>query len=297
LLKPGQQVRVGSFTVRHESIRVSQDARKQMVTATVSAWKDEHALGRLYPARWFFHKNESEPTTEVAIRRGVFEDLYVVMAGFEVQAQSATFHVVINPLVNWIWTGFGVLALGTLIALLPEQAFAMALGSVPSGAATAPVLLLLLFGSPALGRAQHVGGSTTVTVPGTQLERDLRREIVCTCGGCGRQLVADCICPRAAGMRDEIAKLVNDGKSREQVYAYFIEQYGSQEPLAMPIDEGFNRLAWAVPYAVGASGLMLIGAAVFFWSRRRDEADEASSASDTDEVLARRLEEELRDLD
>ncbi|MGH9158570.1 MAG: cytochrome c-type biogenesis CcmF C-terminal domain-containing protein, partial [Vicinamibacteraceae bacterium] len=224
LLKPGQQVRVGSFTVRHESIRVSQDARKQMVTATVSAWKDNQALGRLYPARWFFHKNESEPTTEVGIRRGVFEDLYVVMAGFEVQAQSATFHVVINPLVNWIWIGFGVLALGTLIALLPEQAFAMALGSVPSGAATAPVLLLLLFGSPALGRAQHVGGSTTVTVPGTQLERELRREIVCTCGGCGRQLVADCICPMAAGMRDEIAKLVNDGKSREQVYAYFIEK-------------------------------------------------------------------------
>ncbi|MPY89927.1 MAG: heme lyase CcmF/NrfE family subunit [Luteitalea sp.] len=300
LLKPGQQVRVGSFTVRHESIRVSQDARKQMVTATMSAWKDGQALGRLYPARWFFHKNENEPTTEVAIRRGVFEDLYVVMAGFEVQAQSATFHVVINPLVNWIWVGFGVLALGTLIAVLPEQVFATALASVPSGAATAPVLLLLLFGSAAPARAQHGGGSTEVTVPGTPLERELRREIVCTCGGCGRQLVADCICSTAAGMRTEIAELVNAGKGREEVYAHFIAKHGSQVPLAMPIDEGFNRLAWAVPYAAGASGLVLIGAAVFLWSRRRDDIAGAGSgtrATGSDEALTRRLEEELRDLD
>jgi len=36
--------------------------------------------------------------------------------------------VVITPLVNWIWTGFGILVLGTGIALLPERAFAFALG-------------------------------------------------------------------------------------------------------------------------------------------------------------------------
>ena len=46
-----------------------------------------------------------EPTTEVAIRRGLAEDLYVVLAGFDVQNQSATLHVVVNPLVNWIWAG------------------------------------------------------------------------------------------------------------------------------------------------------------------------------------------------
>ena len=37
----------------------------------------------MYPARWFFRKHEEEPTTEVAIRRGFAEDLYLVMPAFE----------------------------------------------------------------------------------------------------------------------------------------------------------------------------------------------------------------------
>ena len=34
--------------------------------------------------------------------------------------RPATYTVTINPLVNWIWLGFAVLAFGTGIALLPE---------------------------------------------------------------------------------------------------------------------------------------------------------------------------------
>ena len=70
----------------------------------------------------------------MAIRRGFAEDLYIVLAGFEVETQAATLHIVINPLVNWIWMGFGVLAFGTLITLLPERAFNFATREVPAGA-------------------------------------------------------------------------------------------------------------------------------------------------------------------
>ncbi len=31
----------------------------------------------------------------------------------------------------------------------------------------------------------------------------------------------------------------------------FVAEYGGQDVLAAPIDRGFNRLAWIVPYAVG----------------------------------------------
>ena len=96
------------------------------------------------PAKWFYAKREQEPTTEVAIRRGVGEDLYIVLAGYDAAEQSATYAVTINPLVNWIWLGFGIMALGTGIALLPETALAFAAAKVPSGAATAAMLLLLL---------------------------------------------------------------------------------------------------------------------------------------------------------
>jgi cytochrome c-type biogenesis protein CcmF len=145
LLKPGDTTTLREFTVRHDAVTVTDDGQKQMVTAHLDVSRDGTSIGPMQPAKWFFRKHEQEPTTEVAIRRGVWEDLYIVMAAFDVQTQSATLHVVINPLVNWIWVGFGVLALGTFIALLPERALAFAPVQVPGGAATTlPLLLAVL---------------------------------------------------------------------------------------------------------------------------------------------------------
>ena len=88
LLKVGQQATVGGFTVRHNALRVTSDAQKQMVTGHVTVTRDGKALGEMQPARWFFNKHEEEPTTEVAIRRAPGEDLYVVLGGYDVATQS-----------------------------------------------------------------------------------------------------------------------------------------------------------------------------------------------------------------
>ncbi len=42
-------------------------------------------IDQMYPARWFFAKHEDEPTTEVAIRRAVSEDLYLVLGSVQHQ--------------------------------------------------------------------------------------------------------------------------------------------------------------------------------------------------------------------
>lgn len=127
LLKSGGQATVGHYTVRNMGVKVSDDGQKQMVTGHIAVSEDGKSLGYMYPARWFFRKHEEQPTTEVAIRRSVAEDLYLVMPAYELGDQSISLQIVINPLVNWIWTGFGLLVLGTGIALLPERAFAFAL--------------------------------------------------------------------------------------------------------------------------------------------------------------------------
>ena len=36
-------------------------------------------------------------------------DLYIVMPGFELKDQSVSLQIVVNPLVSWIWFGFGLL--------------------------------------------------------------------------------------------------------------------------------------------------------------------------------------------
>ncbi|MGE3190892.1 MAG: cytochrome c-type biogenesis protein CcmH, partial [Vicinamibacterales bacterium] len=120
----------------------------------------------------------------------------------------------------------------------------------------------------------------------------------CMCGTCGRQAVGVCTCAVAQQMRAEIAGLVREGKTEDEVIQYYIQKYGSQEPLAAPIDEGFNRLAWAFPYLVGVAGLLLVGVTARRWSRRgNDEAAGTPSAHPEDAEMAARLDDELRDLD
>jgi cytochrome c-type biogenesis protein CcmF len=309
LLKAGQQVKVGRYTVRNDAIRISDDGRKQMVTSYMTVFDEGKEVGKLYPARWFFRKHESEPTTEVAIRRSISEDLYVVLAAYTVEDQTGSFQVVVNPLVNWIWLGFGVLALGTGIALLPERAFSYALARLPPEApvpaAAAPLLvLILLLGSWAPLRAQEAVlpheqlDQTVLLVPKTEREKDLHRSIICMCGTCGRKSLAECTCSEAARMREEIAGLASQGKSRDEIIQYHIDKYGSQEPLAAPIDRGFNRLAWLLPYALGAGGLVVAAFAAVRWSRHAAAAPKvADEASDSSAELEARLDDELSKLD
>jgi cytochrome c-type biogenesis protein CcmF len=298
-LKVGQQTTVGPFTIRHDALRVTNDAQKQMVTADVAVFENGKEIDRMQPARWFFAKHEDEPTTEVAIRRAVSEDLYLVLGSYNVSTQEATYKIVINPLVNWIWFGFAVMALGTGLALLPESAFAFAGAKIPAGAATTTLLLLFVLW-PDAARAQHIENPQAVIIaPKSQLEKDMQSEIICMCGTCGRKRIGECTCSLAAEMREDVARLVAEGKTREQIYAYYIAKYGSQEPLASPIDEGFNRLAWFFPYLIGATGAASVALVAFRWSRREGANDSLETVADPieDPTLRERLDDELRDLD
>ena len=109
--------------------------------------RDGKTLGELSPAKWFYRQHEDEPTTEVEIRRGPARTSTSCSTASTSSGQSATLHVVVNPLVNWIWLGFGCWRSGPIIALLPEKVFAVALARVPEGARH------LGAGRPAAGRA------------------------------------------------------------------------------------------------------------------------------------------------
>jgi cytochrome c-type biogenesis protein CcmF len=293
-MNPGQTGKIGEFTLRHDALTVTSDEQKQMITGRVTVLRGDKEIAQLEPARWFFAKHEEQPTTEVAIRRAAGEDLYVVLAGYEVQSQNATYAVTINPLVNWIWFGFAVLAFGTGIAMLPERAFAFAGIRVPEGAVTTTLLLAMLLVVPAAARAQTV-------VPRSELQKELENIIMCKCGGC-RATMGNCqMRPNCHGVNDQMVKLqrfLGQGMNRDQVLAAFVADHGGQDILAAPIDKGFNRLAWAIPYLVGVTGATAIGLVAMRWSRRRDaESDAVATDAAIDPALQARLDDELRDLD
>jgi cytochrome c-type biogenesis protein CcmH/NrfF len=163
---------------------------------------------------------------------------------------------------------------------------------------TSLVLVLLVAGGVASLGAQHIEAPQTVLiVPKSPVEKELQSAIICMCGTCGRKRVGECTCELAGEMRKEIASLVAAGKSRDEIIAHFIQKYGSQEVLSEPIDQGFNRLAWLLPYVVGAVGIGVVGGMAVRWSRRAPHADPAQAAPAADSALQAKLDDELRDLD
>src|SRR4030095_4610427 len=291
-LKPGQQTTVGDYTVRLNGVKVTDDGQKQMITADTMLLRDGREVARLYPARWFYRKHEDEATTEVAIRRGFVEDVYLVMPAFSVEEQSASMGIHINPLVNWVWAGFGVLALGTGIALLPETVFSFALASLPAGAATASVLLLAWL----MWRSTRFAQQAVPVVQKSALHRQIESEILCTCG-C-RNPVGTCgmlNCPGHKSQEEKLVAYLAEGKDHDQIIAAFVADYGSQAVLTAPIDKGFNRVAWLLPYVIGVTGLI----AIVVTARRWSSAPKVVAAGEAglDPSISARLDDELRDLD
>jgi cytochrome c-type biogenesis protein CcmH/NrfF len=109
-------------------------------------------------------------------------------------------------------------------------------------------------------------------------------------------------CGHAIQDRIEIRKLLDEKQTRDQIVQYFIKKYGSQIALAAPIDKGFNRLAWLLPYSLGtiAAGGLVYGA--YRMARKPAAPPEAAPAARAPETpeeqeLADKLDDELRNLD
>ena len=73
----------------------------------------------MYPERRFF-KASQQPSTMVANRSTLAEDLYIVYEGENLDTGRPIIKAHLNPLVMWIWIGVWIIIAGTIIALVPS---------------------------------------------------------------------------------------------------------------------------------------------------------------------------------
>ena len=114
----GGQFALGDYSFEFEELRERRDPEKDVILAPVKVFKGGEQIARLLPQKHIHHKSQ-QPQTEVAIRSGFKEDLYMVLSGWD--ENTVTFHVYINPLVIWIWIGVAVMVLGGVFVLLPDR--------------------------------------------------------------------------------------------------------------------------------------------------------------------------------
>ncbi len=117
-LEKGQSVKIKNYTLRFDALTNYPTASKQKVVATLTVLNDEHPVGIVSPEKNLF-RGQNQPTTEVAIHTNFKEDLYVILAGYE--KDLATFRILVNPLVVWLWIGGSIMVIGIIIIVLPER--------------------------------------------------------------------------------------------------------------------------------------------------------------------------------
>lgn len=117
-LAPGESMHIGGYTLTYENMSYFPTESREVITTTMSVYDDSgRKVATMTPAKTF-HQNYDQGVTEVAIRSTLWEDLYIILAGWE--GDVAAFSVYVNPLVVWMWIGGGVLLLGTVIAVWPD---------------------------------------------------------------------------------------------------------------------------------------------------------------------------------
>ena len=119
-IAPGGSVQLGRYTLKVLGIDNAENENYRSSTLRLQASKNGNDLGVLTPERRFYIAS-SQPTSEVAIRRGINEDLYINFAGPSDDGKRAVVEAYVFPLVDWIWIGYWAVLLGTLICLIPSK--------------------------------------------------------------------------------------------------------------------------------------------------------------------------------
>jgi cytochrome c-type biogenesis protein CcmF len=127
-LKPGESASIRSpfghtYTLTHLGISQYNALNRQVTAALVDVKIDGRSVGRLRTEKRqhvdALGRPTFEPSTEVGIRSGLREDLYIVLGGLVNGTEQAVYRFTINPLVWWVWFGGYILVLGGLIVLWP----------------------------------------------------------------------------------------------------------------------------------------------------------------------------------
>jgi cytochrome c-type biogenesis protein CcmH len=132
-------------------------------------------------------------------------------------------------------------------------------------------------------------------------QEEIEEALMCYCG-CADLTVRVCTCGTAASIRQDIATRLANGDSNEEVLASFVARHGEQI-LSAPSKEGFNLLAWIMPFAVLLIAATALVVVIRRWETRgaaakagaRAKPSTTADLSDEQRLTLERVEREMRE--
>ncbi len=119
-LAPGESMSIRGYTLTFAGLTQTTGQVSSKVTGALDVTHNGKSLGGLLTSKRFEGQQGEEPVTDVGIRSTPVEDLYVILVGWTDDGK-ASFKVLVNPMVSWIWTGAAVLIFGAVVAVWPDR--------------------------------------------------------------------------------------------------------------------------------------------------------------------------------
>ena len=115
----GDTVTLGRYRLVCQSY--TQDSNKNFDTeyALLDVFRGSKMITQLTPEKRFYHASQTS-STMVALHSTLASDLYVIYEGRNPDTDKPIIKVFVNPLMNWIWIGVGIVVFGTFVALVPN---------------------------------------------------------------------------------------------------------------------------------------------------------------------------------
>jgi cytochrome c-type biogenesis protein CcmF len=117
-LRAGERFQIGRYAVQFDGLSSREQPGIDITQATVRVWAGARPIGVFEPQR-LFYRTQEQPMHHVAIRSTPREDLYIILSEWTPDGR-AQIRVLLHPLVSWLWAGGLIIALGVLLAVLPE---------------------------------------------------------------------------------------------------------------------------------------------------------------------------------
>jgi len=120
-LQRGELMQLGDYGVLFDELYAEEQEHRFVVGGTFSIFHRGEPVGTMHPSLKYY-PNSQQPIGTPDVRSTLKEDLYLTLMAFDQEdGRHATIRAIVNPAVPWLWIGGMIVALGAILAVMPQR--------------------------------------------------------------------------------------------------------------------------------------------------------------------------------
>jgi cytochrome c-type biogenesis protein CcmF len=132
-LRQGESAKIGDYDITFVAIESVRLPHREAVQARLSIERNGKPDGEMFPAMNYYEMSR-EPIGTPDVRTTLTHDLYISVMNMDPQRNTVGLHLIVNPMVGWIWIATGMMAIGGFLALIPVRRREGVVAAARSGA-------------------------------------------------------------------------------------------------------------------------------------------------------------------